>query len=229
MKWTASGSRKVFCDFVQGGLGEWVTLLSSACSSLKVKTVDHNSFLGAGASGRVFKVISENGEFVALKISKNAPRLFSESTALNAAKDTGVVAKVVKSSVRINNNSGAAMIISPVGKTVMRSKLNADQVYKIVYNLFKLHSEGLQHGDPRLANIVLYKGKFIWIDFMDSIGNYDLWHSDASILACSILNLGDENDLPPHISKLINDYCEKKNKDSCKALASELWEHMPKS
>ena len=228
MKWTDLGSRKVFFDFVEGGLGEWVHLLSSACSSLGVQTVDHNSFLGAGSNGRVFKVTSENGALVALKISNKVSRLASESTALNSAFNTGVVAAVVKPFTRISDTDGAAMIISPVGETVLRSKLTANQVFEIVYSLFKLHSKGVEHGDPRLANIILYNGKFFWIDFMDSIVDFVSWHLDASILACSILNLQDQNYLPSGILDLISDYSKNKNEDSCKTLASELWEQMPK-
>jgi tRNA A-37 threonylcarbamoyl transferase component Bud32 len=163
-----------------------------------------------------------------LKISKNSSRLYDESESLIAAQGTDVVAKVVEPFTRISNANGAAMIISPVGQIVLRSKLTADQVFEIVYCLFKLHSQGFEHGDPRLQNILLHNGKFFWIDFMESFVGYDgLWLSDASILACSILNLRDKDDLPSCILELISDYSKNKNEDSCKALARELWEQMP--
>ncbi|KAJ3092098.1 hypothetical protein HK100_007022, partial [Physocladia obscura] len=149
MQWTDSGSRKVFSDFIKEGLVHWIPLLSSACDSFGVQTFDHNAFLGAGAAGRVFRVQLENGNEAALKIvSKNIPWLQAEAMALERARNTGVVATVVKSFTQISNGSGAAILISPVGKSILRSSLTEDSLFQIVHSLFILHSAGFQHGDP---------------------------------------------------------------------------------
>ncbi|KAJ3340812.1 hypothetical protein HDU83_006914, partial [Entophlyctis luteolus] len=230
MQWTDSGARKVFTDFVEGGLGDYVALLSSACSELKVRTVNHNAFLGAGSNGRVCEVLCEDGTSAALKIStkEKMGNLLAESLALVRASNTGVVATVVIPFTLINNETGAAILISPVGKPVLQSTLTADYVFQIVGSLFKLHLEGVVHGDPSLANIIMHEDKFLWIDLMGSFEGSISWESDASILACSILNLPNQTALPPDVSALVRSYASSRNEVSWQALARELWNQCPK-
>ncbi|KAJ3120191.1 hypothetical protein HK100_012906 [Physocladia obscura] len=116
---------------------------------------------------RVFDEIL--GDKAALKIvSKNISWLQIEAIALERTHHTGVVATVVKSFVEICDG-GATILISPVGKRIMRSDLTEDCLFKIVWSLFILHLAGFHHGDPRLPNIILSGEKLLWIDFMASI------------------------------------------------------------
>ncbi|KAJ3200157.1 hypothetical protein HDU82_009142, partial [Entophlyctis luteolus] len=220
----------VFTDFIEGGLGDYVALLSSACSELKVRTVNHNAFLGAGSNGCVCEVLCEDGTSAALKIStkEKMGNLLAESLALVRASNTGVVATVVIPFTLINNENGAAILISPVGKPVLQSTLTADYVFQIVGSLFKLHLEGVVHGDPCLANIIMHEDKFLWIDLMGSFEGSISWESDASILACSILNLPNQTALPPDVSALVRSYASSRNEVSWQALARELWNQCPK-
>ncbi|KAI9338547.1 hypothetical protein BDR26DRAFT_919438 [Obelidium mucronatum] len=221
-KWTDSGSSKVFSDFVEGGLGSWLACLSSACDTFGVHTVNSDSFLGAGAHGRVFKVVTENNTLAALKIvSKNLSILSSESRALADASTTGIVAKVLKPFTKTSN--GAAMLIAPVGQPVLRSSLTETRLLQILKCLFKLHSAGLEHGDPRLANIIQHEDQLLWIDFMDSMKSTDGWISDARILSRSILNLSHQTVLPPQVSAAISSYGCARTEYSCENLGNELW------
>jgi hypothetical protein len=81
----------------------------------------------------------------ALEIStqSKALRLFTECNALIDASGTGVVATVVKSFTLLKKGSGAAIIISPVGEPILRSRLTAEIVLQNVTSLFKLHSNGI--------------------------------------------------------------------------------------
>lgn len=223
--WTVRGSERMFLNFIVGALNPWAQLLSSACQTMNVRLVDRDAFLGAGATGRVFKVKLEDDEFAALKIvPQHISLLQTESSALASASETGVVATVIKPFKEIDNGSGAAIVISPVGEPVVQSNLTEDCVLKIAKSLFKLHSNGFQHGDPRLANIILHEGQYLWIDFMACVSDSDFaWTRDACILARSILNLSVETDIPEEIYERIRDYATNKNEYSCEQFAANLW------
>ena len=163
-------------------LNPWIRLLRSACNVFNVKLVDNDAFLGAGATGRVFKVLRTDNSMVALKIiTKDLPLLMIESNKMRAAQETGVVATVLEGYNLLDDGNGAGMLISPVGVSISRENLTEPIVTSIVRNLFILHRSGLQHGDPRLPNLIWSpKEGILWIDLMYSMFGHELgWERDA--------------------------------------------------
>lgn len=223
--WVDSGSERVFLDFIVEALNPWMHLLWSACNVFSVNLVDNDAFLGAGATGRVFKVLRADNSMVALKIiRRDLSLLMVESTKMKAAENTGVVATVLEDYKLLDNGNGAGMLISPVGVPMSREMLTEDIVMTIVRHLFILHSAGIQHGDPRVPNLIWSQQRFLWIDLMYSTFGSELgWEKDAQILSRSILGLSEKSHLSPQISALISQYSVQKNDESCQALARQLW------
>jgi len=225
MAWIDKGSERVFLDFIVGALNDWTRLLQSACDLFKVQLPDTDAFLGAGANGRVFKVLREDKSSAALKIiTKNVALRFYESDMMKNAAGTGVVATVLEDYKLLDQGKGAGMLIREIGEPISRQSLTESTVVTIFRNLFTLHCSGLQHGDARLPNLIQVDGKILWIDMMYSISNTDLiWKHDAITLSKSILGLSENADLPSDISSLISHYDVQRNEQSCQALARKVW------
>ncbi|KAI9328059.1 hypothetical protein BDR26DRAFT_63827 [Obelidium mucronatum] len=248
VSWSAGGSKKKFVDFVRAGtMNPWGNVILAACKHFNVQLVDTDAFLGAGATGRVFKVYQAGtngnpGEFFALKVVLDTEftsiyYAFHECKHLKAANETNVVVSVVGDCKAFEGETGAAYIMSPVGVPIHREDLTQDFVVWIVQVLFALHDGGFQHGDARLANLIQVpdrernhhqhqyrKKKLIWIDVADSrlIGEYS-WAMDATSLSRSILNVYQGGELPENINKLIEEYAMNKNEAACLELADGLW------
>jgi tRNA A-37 threonylcarbamoyl transferase component Bud32 len=206
-------------------LNPWIPLLQSACDVFKVKLPDTDAFLGAGANGRVFKVLREDNTMAALKIvTKDFPVLMVESQKMKDAEGTGVVATVLEEYTLLDKGNGAAMLIREVGEPISRERLTESTIADIFQNLFILHRSGIQHGDPRLPNLIEVDGKLLWIDLMYSVFESNLrWEKDATILSLSILGLPEKIDLPREISLLISQYGDQQSEQSAQALARQLW------
>jgi tRNA A-37 threonylcarbamoyl transferase component Bud32 len=229
LEWTNSGSKQLFLNFIIDAMNPWIKLLHAACLEFDVKIVDDDAFLGAGATGRVFKVKTKEDKAAALKVvceHEHISLLWTESNNLQAASKSGVVAAVLKPSTEIEymDCKGAALLISPVGKPVERSNLKKETVCEIVKSLFTLHSNGFQHGDPRLENLILDGEKYLWIDFMIFLQPLRFgWETDSRILSRSILHLPHDSKLPEEVNRLIMDYSKKRDSDSCERWAEGLW------
>ena len=215
----------MFLEFVIEALNPWIRLLRSACDVFNVKLLDTDAFLGAGANGRVFKVRREDNTIVALKIiTRDLGLQMVESQKMRDAAGTGVVATVMEEYKFLDDGNGAGMLIFPIGEPISRESLTEPTVMNIVRNLFILHSYGIQHGDPRLPNLIQVNGRILWIDLMYSMFDRELrWEKDATILSRSILGLSKEKNLSGEISSLISQYNHERNDESWRALARQLW------
>jgi tRNA A-37 threonylcarbamoyl transferase component Bud32 len=220
-----NGSERLFLEFIVEALNPWIRLLWSACNVFNVKLLDTDAFLGAGATGRVFKVRREDNTMVALKIiTSDLAVLMAESQKMRAAETTGVVATVLEKYKLLDDGHGAGMLIFPIGEPISRESLTEPTVMDIVRNLFILHRSGIQHGDPRLPNLIQVDGRILWIDLMYSMFDPELrWEKDATILSRSILGLSEKNSLSREISSLISQYNLQRNDQSWQALARQLW------
>jgi tRNA A-37 threonylcarbamoyl transferase component Bud32 len=223
--WMNNGSERLFLEFIVEALKPWIDLLWSACNVFNVKLLDSDAFLGSGANGRVFKVRREDNTMVALKIiTRDLPLLIIESQKMKAAEETGVVATVLEEYKLLDNGNGAGMLIFPIGKPISRESLTESTIMKIFHNLFILHRSGIQHGDPRLPNLIQVDEKILWIDLMYSMFDRESrWEQDATMLSRSILGLSEKNSLSQEISELISHYKLKQNDHSWEALAKQLW------
>jgi tRNA A-37 threonylcarbamoyl transferase component Bud32 len=223
--WIDNGSERLFLEFIIEALNPWIRLLRSACDVFNVKLLDTDAFLGAGANGRVFKVRREDNTIVALKIiTRDLGLQMVESQKMRDAAGTGVVATVMEEYKFLDDGHGAGMLISPIGEPISRESLTESTVLNIVRNLFILHCSGIQHGDPRLPNLIQVDGQILWIDLMYSMFDRELrWENDATILSRSILGLSENKCLSREISSLISQYTHQRNDQSWQALARQLW------
>ncbi|KAJ3003050.1 UNVERIFIED_CONTAM: hypothetical protein HDU68_005893 [Siphonaria sp. JEL0065] len=236
--WLAGGSKKKFVDFVLASMRPWSDVILAACEHFQVNLVDSNAFLGAGATGRVFKVkrIVEGKEtFCALKIvlntnELNISTLSAECSSLKAASATGVVVSVVGDFRVFEGGIGAGLLMSPVGDSIARENLSSDLLNRIAKAMFDLHVKGVQHGDPRIQNLIQDKRlQILWIDFMRSLVGVEYrWKLDALALSRSILNLYPNDELPAAIGALIRDYELNQNEAAYLALAAGWWNEVKK-
>ncbi|ORY46805.1 hypothetical protein BCR33DRAFT_715236 [Rhizoclosmatium globosum] len=210
VSWNVGGSKEKFVTFVLNSLRPWSTLILDACKYYNVQLVESDAFLGAGAVGRVFKVYrtGTNGRriYFALKVQ---------------AHDTNVVVSVAGDFKRFEG-SGAALLISPVGKPICRSELSLELLEKIGLLLYALHEKGFQHGDPRLENLIVRNddGELLWIDLMESLWGDYRWTEDATMLSKSLLN---KLELSDSIKRLIAIYGVQQSRESCLNLANSWW------
>ncbi|CEP03002.1 hypothetical protein PBRA_009220 [Plasmodiophora brassicae] len=210
----------------------WVALLDAAVKQFGY-SVKPGSFLGAGATGRVFRVERpDNGSAVALKVVKkrDAAFLHHECVHLMAAAESPFVVKVVTEAtvVRAEDGTvlGSAMAIEPVGQPV-RSPLSEAVCERLWLALFDLHQRNICHGDPRIPNIVFNDNQYYWVDFLgssikDSSGPGSGKLADVITLSKSILGVIPHAELSceEEVERLHYQFTE----ESYKAIARLLFE-----
>ncbi|KAJ3077505.1 hypothetical protein HDU99_001143, partial [Rhizoclosmatium hyalinum] len=234
VNWSFGGSKQKFVDFILSSLDPWRSVVLEACNIFNVELADSNAFLGAGATGRVFKVRRlETAETFALKLvvetdDVDVYSLHDECNLLKAAHGTGVVASVIQQFKRFRDGTAAGMLISPVGSPISRRNLSLQLLHQIAQALFALHKGGFEHGDSRLANLIQTDdNQLLWIDPRFSYFNMELrWKQDASALSRSILNLKHDPVLPKFITTLIDQYALNQDNVSCLALADGWWSEL---
>ena len=158
-------------NFFNSARSPWIQLLNSACALWRLN-ISHDSFLGMGAFGRVFKVSSRGQEggrakFMALKLvlPENSMELFKEKQCLEKAASyltcTDAVVHVQK--FYIFNDCGAALLLEHVGVKVPKN-----QWRWVFVTLGSLHELNIVHGDSRISNCIFVDGLVRWIDFRKS-------------------------------------------------------------
>ena len=181
---------------------------------MNVQVTVGNSYLGRGAFGRVFRVTKDDAIF-ALKIveKSSARRLEREVTALKSAEHTGLAVSCIEEVKCFKY--GAAILLSPVGKS-LSLPLKTSEV-KILFNLlWKLHQEGLVHGDPRVPNVIIVEEKYLWIDLFEIMKASPSQRSwDAELLTRSILKI---DKLDEELTKLVEEYGENAIKENLEKL-----------
>ncbi|KAJ3110006.1 hypothetical protein HDU96_006979 [Phlyctochytrium bullatum] len=153
------------------------TLIGTAKTPGQLKLAHNQPFLGFGGTGRVFKVEFQDGGVAALKVVLSEYLNVLENEAgvwqMEACRKSGVVVQLLSPFKTIDEGSGAAMLISPVGKPVKREDLIKEDIFSIFQSLLKLHQGEIVHGDARLSNLIKHEGVYLWIDILHS----NLFHS----------------------------------------------------
>jgi hypothetical protein len=168
--WSVPGSRTILTDFFTSGRSPWIELLNSACARWSL-TVSHDSFLGMGTFGRVFKVSSRGQgggrpKFMALKLvllgdqGERPIELLKEKECLVAAARLLPLAVVHVQQFDIFYDLGGALLLEHVGVKVPKQHLEQAFV-----TLGDLHEKNIVHGDSRISNCIFVEGFVRWIDF----------------------------------------------------------------
>jgi len=200
-QWTTAGSVQLIRDFFP--LSLWERAQVEACSKFGV-TICDDGFLGAGGSGRVFKLkAASTRDQQALKVvlSSNIYNLSVEHALLRTFELDCLV--TATTDIAVLKGVGAAYAMAPVGSPVCVSPTN---IRDIVNSLKTLHDAKLGHGDARLANVVFHRGKYVWVDVMLSCNSplevqivADIKTLAASCLKCAVPDL--PSDVSQHASK----------------------------
>jgi len=192
--WSDPGSEDAIIKFIQNGAlhRRWVDAISSLCSEFKVTLVhdiDNPCFLGRGASGRVFRVRTPDGGCeCALKVVLDNPccsMIREESYNYESSKDqlAGLGCVVTISHMFTSpDRKFAGLLSSPVGVSFRRIK---QHIVPAVMGLKSLALSGFRHGDARWPNVVIHKGKAVWLDLrtLDRVRGDDLCTRDSAFFA----------------------------------------------
>lgn len=183
-KWEMPGSLAALQAFRPSD--PWVDV-ESLCLSLGVKPVDphydssvDSAFLGAGGSGRVFRVISSLGvpvqenNFQAVNVvctNQQHAELLTEWTILKDHADACGCDLIAKPNSQVfTTGELAGFAMTPVGQPVTPTLLlqsGFPSVSDVFVYLQKLHTHpphGYCHGDARLANVILVGSSLVWIN-----------------------------------------------------------------
>ena len=178
MKWNDSGSARMIQKFFEQS-DETGFVLDAVCKELGCKISDRptkewQAFLGAGGTGKVFRV-EDGNETRAAKIvvgDAKVKLLRQEKEILQGLDGMDVAVKlhrfyeVKKDDVIV----GAGFTMEPVGSPISKLQ-NLAQVFPDALRvLSKIHVTGLCHGDPRTHNILLHKRSIIFCDFQQYAG-----------------------------------------------------------
>lgn len=174
LKWTTPGSQSFVRSFVSPQ-NRWMQLLDLSMSQLQLQLEGDDAFLGAGRNGRVFRVQRESRVY-ALKIVLTpagyyglAHSVFAEHKTLRDLKIKNLpVVTVMDDIICIEANGGehyigVCYLMEEVGTPV--AVRNVGEMTAVFQLLLALHCQNEFHGDPRLSNIIAFKGLLLWIDF----------------------------------------------------------------
>lgn len=199
-------------------------LLGRLVTELNVTLVDGCSFLGAGASGRVFAVKTASGAVQALKVvATTGPLLFlkDEFSLLEAAAAKGApVVPVVAGSLKQYPGIGGGYLMAEVGTAI---KLSSQKWMRRIFGaLHRVHAAGAFHGDARLPNVIKLGKKTVhWVDFVAAVFDHPaaLEHAQADMktLAASVLN----QEPPAAVTAEVEAY--DLTPASAKAIADAVW------
>jgi hypothetical protein len=176
--WDQPGSAIALRNFFAASpKGDLICALEHFIVTVGNITLDAGAFLGAGATGAVFKCTS-SGQEMALKVvlfdearcddtafarevqtlsdlhAKKAPVIYPQQVTIHSRAEDGVPPY-------------GAYTMTPVGKRLCATKTNCRAMFK---SLNEVHKLGGVHGDARLANCIFVEGKgFLWIDFLKGL------------------------------------------------------------
>ncbi|TDH66844.1 hypothetical protein CCR75_004833 [Bremia lactucae] len=225
-KWTDGGSESLFQNFICANMSPWIPRLTMACSLLGVKVVEGDAFLGRGTHGCVFKVIGEGGEHFALKLveTRFSRFLYRDEEALKQAQNTGLTVHLAGNCIDIHG--GAALLLSPVGKPLPRPTTRSD-VATLYRLLWQLHDRNLVHGDPRVANVILYREQPLWIDFLAvQKANFISRMVDTEILTRSVLHVSRDVQLGNKLEEMITKYGRDSTPESLNRLIEVVFQRL---
>jgi hypothetical protein len=163
-EWTTAGSVALIREFFSPP--PWHNALHNACEALDIVTVPGTTpqpFLGAGGSGRVFRLSSNHALKVVLP--NNRFQLKKEYTLLKKHRQLPNLVNIF-GPFAAGDDWGAAYIMYPSGSRVAAHDNNLEDIFA---SLRALHQGGLAHGDARLANIIQHDGAYIWVDVREAL------------------------------------------------------------
>jgi hypothetical protein len=175
-EWTDPGSADAIRRFFP--LLDWESAVAGVFDQLTdhgVATYDQfnagsdepdSAVLGQGGMGRVFRASMRDCQ-VAVKIvlPAQAEQLETEFNTLKKLESRSLPLVKPCSEFIYGKSFGAGYALLPVGKRSLEGKLGTDQVLAAFHSLLELHTNGVVHGDARLANLLQDEdGKLIWTD-----------------------------------------------------------------
>jgi aminoglycoside phosphotransferase len=182
-----------------------------------------SAFLGAGAMGRVIKVVQLNEvrprkcNLLGLKIVKecDAHSLEGELALLRSLSKYNCSSVVVPVSDNIICSSSTEFpklygyLMEPVGESHVSRQYALDSVStlsNVITALYRLHVHKplIIHGDSRLPNLIMNKKSFFWVDLKPSVGLgiYSI-ANDMTVLISSIIG---QDNLNENIKNMVNNY-----------------------
>jgi serine/threonine protein kinase len=138
-------------------------------------------FLGRGAFGRIFKLV--DGRVLKLVLGNDCKQEVNEEfkklcNAMQLCPDS--VFPVVLESYfegRVNDVDYAGYLLYGVGNPIeipTTEAISLEFFRELAIKLYKLHSKGIVHGDPRIPNILWYENEYRWIDFRESKSHWSV-------------------------------------------------------
>jgi hypothetical protein len=203
LRWDDPGSKDAVLSFFSDHpVPPLISVLRILLKELEV-VLTENSFLGAGTTGRAFRVRTHDGVEMALKVvvdsvvgSVSLINLQSEYVKMVGVNNLSKhVAKIRVGSLIIIDGKGGGFLVEDVGENFEVKKI--DRCIKVLESLVDLHRNNVYHGDARLSNLldkIPGSNLLKWIDFRLSVlgTNPSSSHflDDASTLCESIMRCG---------------------------------------
>ena len=174
MKWTDKGSACTLSSFFREE-NRTALILDELLVSMKLEA---RSFLGAGATGCVFKVSPTDESRprfrggMALKVvvgKKNIASLSNEymhNNLIFAKKEDVAVVKAVAFKV-CNDEGGAGMLMAEAGsgaQVIKSRRAIRINIKRALDALASVHSTEYHHGDARIANLLICSDVYKWCD-----------------------------------------------------------------
>jgi ribonuclease HI len=196
VRWTDSGSAKVFTDFFAKEENEIAMVLDDFVKQTNFKPFPPgHSFLGAGGTGCVFQVRNEH-ESKAVKIVEGSKihSLLKEFGANQAICKVDKDVIVQATETKVVQNGGWILMSNVCQKIKFKTNCGKRQSSNNIHlrgaleALRRFHETGFHHGDARRDNLLMLDGKYKWCD-LQLCFNYEEGPGRAAFFAEDILTL----------------------------------------
>ena len=156
--WNLAGSKQLVQSFLCRS-SDWIFVLQSVCEKLDCEVVNGDSFLGAGAFGRVFKAVGKDEREFALKVTL-VDILEGEFELLQKLRDNPNVITPLEDSFCVVKcdgkivGAGYAMELGESVRPVLKESFKDRE--KIFEALVDLHRSGVAHGGLSLFLLLFF-------------------------------------------------------------------------
>ena len=171
LQWTTPKSRSFFLNWLSPicRRPSWYQSFLKSCEEFKVNPI-RSGFLGSGATGKVFKVESNErkGEMWALKVvDHHIDSLRREFEIMNRLHSISFPS-FIKDSLPylspqcdnpfylgdVEHPTVGSLLLGPIGESIVKEERSFDLFSQLLNSLFNLHRFLIRHGDPRMPNII---------------------------------------------------------------------------